>query len=199
MYAAEPAEIFTLSTLQAAGVYQGGLILALITAILYMRHAGLPALLTTDAFAPGVAIGHAIGRLGCFAAGCCWGQETNLPWAVTFDNVDAYQLTGVPLGVPLHPTQLYESLTELAIFAFLWWYFHRAHREGTVIGWYLVLYSVARFAVEFVRHHEQALIAGLSLTQWISFATLAAGIWLLMRPGARTSTLLTPRIPVQHG
>jgi phosphatidylglycerol:prolipoprotein diacylglycerol transferase len=198
MYAADPSEIFTMSTLQAAGVYQGGLILALITAFWYMRHASLPALKTADAFAPGVAIGHAIGRLGCFAAGCCWGQECHLPWAVTFQKLDAYQLTGVPLGIPLHPTQLYESFSELVIFVFLWWYLHRTHREGTVIGWYLILSSVARFFVEFVRNHEQALIAGLSLTQWISFVTFAAGIWLVMRPGART-VVATPRIPSQHG
>lgn len=199
MYAATPSEIFTLSTLQAAGVYQGGLILALITAIWYMRHKGLPALLTADAFAPGIAIGHAIGRLGCFAAGCCWGKETNLPWAVTFTRPEAYQLTGVPLSVPLHPTQLYESFSELLIFAFLWWYFQRSHHEGTVIGWYLILYSFARFAVEFVRNHEQALIAGLSLTQWISFVTLAAGIWLVVRPGAQIVALSTPGTSRQHG
>ena len=181
LYAANPSEIFSLSTIQAAGVYQGGLILAIVTAIWYMRWAHLPALLTMDVFAPGVALGHAIGRLGCFAAGCCWGQECDLPWAVTFTNPEASELTGVPLNVALHPTQLYESGINVVISGFLWWYFHRAHRTGTVIGWYLVLYSVARFSIEFVRHHEQGLIAGLSLTQWISLATLAAGLLLLVK------------------
>jgi phosphatidylglycerol:prolipoprotein diacylglycerol transferase len=181
MYAASPAELFSLSTLQAAGVYQGGLILAIITAIWYMRSAGLPPLLTMDVFAPGIAAGHAIGRLGCFAAGCCWGRECDFPWAVTFTDPGANALTGVPLNIPLHPTQLYESGSEALIFGFLWWYFHRPHRTGAVIGWYLILYSVARFAVEFVRHHEQGLISGLSLTQWISLATFAAGIVLLLK------------------
>jgi len=90
-------EIFTLSSLQAAGVFQGGLILAIIVAFAYIRSQGLPLLQTMDAFAPGIALGHAIGRMGCLAAGCCWGRETTLPWAITFHNPDAYGLTGVPL------------------------------------------------------------------------------------------------------
>lgn len=181
MYAADPSQLFSWSTLQAAGVYQGGLLLAILTAFFYMRQQGMPGLLTADVFAPGLALGHAVGRLGCFAAGCCWGSECDLPWAVTFRNPEANELTGVPLGVALHPSQLYESSGELLIFAFLLWYFLRIPREGTVIGWYLVLYSALRFFVEFVRHHDQALVSGLSLTQWISVATFAAGVWLLIR------------------
>ena len=187
LYWDDPRLIFSRETLQAMGVYQGGLILALITAILYMRHAKLPALLTSDVFAPGLALGHAIGRIGCFAAGCCWGQECTRPWSVTFMNMDAHQLTGVPLGIPLHPTQLYESAAEAVIFFYLYRRFHQPHREGTIIGLYLILYSLVRFAVEFVRNHEQALPFNgpLSLTQWISLATLAAGIWLTLYPGRR--------------
>jgi prolipoprotein diacylglyceryl transferase len=83
-YAQNPGEIFTLSTLQAAGVFHGGFIAALIVAALYMRQQKLPVLQTMDIFAPGVAIGQAIGRLGCFAAGCCWGRECDLPWGVRF-------------------------------------------------------------------------------------------------------------------
>jgi phosphatidylglycerol:prolipoprotein diacylglycerol transferase len=182
VYWNDPKQIFSRETLQAMGVYQGGLILALITAAVYMRHAHLPPLLTSDVFAPGLALGHAIGRLGCFAAGCCWGQETRLPWAVTFTNPEARQLTGVPLGVPLHPTQLYESIAEAVIFVVLYRKFHQPHREGNIIGLYLILYSLVRFVVEFVRNHEQALPFNgpLSLTQWISLATLAAGLWLMM-------------------
>ena len=108
-YLLNPREIFTISTLQAAGVYQGGLLLAILFAFLYMRHTGLPGLLTADVFAPGLALGHAIGRMGCLMAGCCWGSECQRPWAITFTNPEAHELTGVPLGVPLHPAQLYES------------------------------------------------------------------------------------------
>jgi phosphatidylglycerol:prolipoprotein diacylglycerol transferase len=181
IYLLNPGEIFTLNTLQAAGVYQGGLILAILFAVFYVKRVGLPALRTCDVFAPGLAIGHAIGRLGCLAAGCCWGAVCYRPWAITFTNPHAHELTGVPLGVPLHPAQLYESLAEVVIFGFLYRRFHQKHRDGEIIGWYLTLYSSARFVVEFFRNHEQSLIMGLSLTQWISLATLCAGAWLVTR------------------
>ncbi len=185
-YWRNPRSIFSLETLQSAGVYQGGFLLALLVAVLYMRHQHLPLWRTADVFTPGLAAGHAIGRLGCFAAGCCWGVPTHLPWAVTFRNTLA--TTGVPLGVPLHPTQLYESAVNAAIFAFLWYKVLRPHAEGEVIGWYLLLYSTARFLIEFLRFHEQPLEAGLSLTQWISLATLALGLWLLRPRAPRTRT-----------
>ena len=177
----DPGSIFTLSTLQAAGVYQGGFLLALVVAIYYMRRVQLPALETFDVFSPGIALGHAIGRIGCFAAGCCWGTECHLPWAVTFRNPEANQLTGVPLGVPLHPTQLYESIAEALIFGFLLWRIAKPHLAGSIFGLYLILYSSVRFMVEFIRNHEQGLYVGLSLTQWISLGTLALGIWLCSR------------------
>jgi phosphatidylglycerol:prolipoprotein diacylglycerol transferase len=172
-------QIFSLATLQAAGVFQGGLILALVTAFVYIRHNKLPLLPVCDAFAPGVAIGHAIGRLGCFAAGCCWGKECHLPWAVTFKNPEANGLTGVPLNVPLHPAQLYESATEALLFAFLYWRYGRAHAPGQIIGLYLLISSIARFLIEFERFHEQATAYGLSITQWIAIALAIVGAILL--------------------
>jgi phosphatidylglycerol:prolipoprotein diacylglycerol transferase len=184
--------LFSIETLQAAGVFQGGLIVAVLVAVWYMRSAGLPSLRTADIFAPGLAIGHGIGRLGCFAAGCCWGDKCDLPWAVTFTRPEAAELTNVPLNIPLHPTQLYEAFAELIIFSFLWRYIHRDHPDGSVIGWYMVLYSSVRLLVEFVRNHEQSLIAGLSLTQWISLATLAAGMWLIWRPVTKNTARPAP-------
>jgi phosphatidylglycerol:prolipoprotein diacylglycerol transferase len=180
-------QIFSLSTLQAAGVFQGGLILALITAVLYIRHNKLPALPVFDAFAPGIAVGHAIGRLGCFAAGCCWGKECHLPWAVTFKNPDAGALTGVPLNVPLHPAQLYEPATEALLFAFLYWRFNRPHNPGQIIGLYLLISSIVRFFIEFERFHEQALPFGLplSITQWIAIGLAIAGAIMLLTPKAQ--------------
>ena len=180
-------QIFSLSTLQAAGVFQGGLILALITAVLYIRHNKLPTLPVFDAFAPGIAVGHAIGRLGCFAAGCCWGKECHLPWAVTFKNPDAGALTGVPLNVPLHPAQLYESATEALLFAFLYWRFNRPHNPGQIIGLYLLISSIVRFFIEFERFHEQALPFGLplSITQWIAIGLAIAGAIMLLTPKAQ--------------
>jgi phosphatidylglycerol:prolipoprotein diacylglycerol transferase len=180
-FLSDPGQIFSLSTLQAAGVFQGGLVLAFVTAFLYMRHNGLPWLKTLDAFAPGIAIGHAIGRIGCFMAGCCWGKECSLPWAVRFTNPDAAELTGVPLNTPLHPSQLYEMATEALLFAFLYWRSGKPHAAGKIMGLYLVLSSAARFVIEFTRFHEQGLYWGLSLTQWIAIAVAFAGAMLLAR------------------
>jgi len=187
-YLRNPSEIVSLSTLRAGGIFYGGLALALIVTFLYMRRQKLPGLLTADCFAPGVALGHAIGRVGCFAAGCCWGAECTRPWAVTFTSEEANRLVGVPLGVPLHPTQLYEAFAELAVFAILYWRFHRPHRPGTIIGLYLILYSTARFLVEFVRAHDpqsNALYGPFVLEQWIALALAALGVWLTLRPEAR--------------
>lgn len=180
-YAANPSRIFSFDTLQSAGVFQGGLILALVTAYLYMKKQGLPPLSTADIFAPGVSLGHAIGRLGCFAAGCCWGIECDLPWAVKFHDPVAWNLTGVPLETALHPTQLYESIVELLLFAWLFRLASKPHPPGRIIGLYLLLSSIARFIIEFFRFHQQSLQGGLSLTQWISLVLAAAGLLLLAR------------------
>jgi phosphatidylglycerol:prolipoprotein diacylglycerol transferase len=176
-----PGEIFSRTTLQAAGVFQGGLALAIVFAVLYTRHFNMPWLMTADAFAPAIAIGHAIGRLGCFAAGCCWGVACDRPWAVTFTNPDAAQLVGTPLFRPLHPTQLYEAAAEAAVFVFLYWWFNKPHRAGEVIALYLIVSSALRFLIEFYRFHEQALPFGMpfSLTQWISLGLMLVGAWIL--------------------
>ncbi len=117
-YSAHPSEIFSIETLQAGGVFSGGLIAAFIAAAWYVRKHHMPALGTCDAFAPGLALGHAIGRIGCFAAGCCYGKETHHWWSVTFTNPLAAAITGTPLNKPLEPTQLFESAVELANFFF---------------------------------------------------------------------------------
>jgi len=176
-YISNPREIFSLSTLQAGGVFYGGLIGALVVGVLYMRRQRLPALETLDAFGPGLALGQGIGRIGCFAAGCCWGQACERAWAVTFTDVEAHRLVGVPLGVAIHPTQLYEAAGALAIFGVLYWWFGRSSGPGTVIGLYLMLSGMTRFAVEFVRAHEQGNPFGgpLSVAQWISAGLLVLG------------------------
>src|SRR5215475_16008013 len=159
-YAEHPGEIFSFSSLRAGGVFYGGLIAALAVAFWYMRKTKLPALITADIFAPAIALGHGIGRIGCFMAGCCWGVECDRPWAVTFTNPAAHELVGVPLNVRLHPTQLYEAFAEFVIFAILYRQVRRPHRAGSVIGLYLILYSAVRFVVEFFRNHEQGNLWG---------------------------------------
>lgn len=178
-YRAHPAEIFSLSTLQSAGIFYGGFILAVVFAFFYMRTQQLPVLPTCDVFAPGLAIGHGIGRLGCFAAGCCWGKPTHLAWAVTFRNADA--TTGVPLNVPLHPTQLYEAFAEGIVCLILIWQLRRPHRDGQVIGLYGFLYGMVRFGVEFLREHDASNPLGgpFTLEQWISLGLAMFGLYLI--------------------
>jgi phosphatidylglycerol:prolipoprotein diacylglycerol transferase len=181
-YRDHPDEIFSLATLQAGGVFYGGLIAALAVSVWYMRKTKLPGWKTADVFAPAVALGHGIGRLGCFSAGCCWGVQCDRPWAVTFTNPAAHDLVGVPLNVPLHPTQLYEAFAEFLIFGILYWRIRRPHADGMIIGIYLLLYSTARFIVEFFRNHEQGNLLGgpLDTSQWISiglFLVGAACVW----------------------
>jgi phosphatidylglycerol---prolipoprotein diacylglyceryl transferase len=182
-YVQNPGELFSFATIQAGGIFYGGFILAIITAFLYMRRKKLPGLATADVFAPGVALGHAIGRLGCFAAGCCWGVACDRPWAVTFTNPEAHRLVGVPMGIPLHPTQLYEAAAEGIIFLILYRSFLRPHAPGRILGLYLVLYSTARFVVEFVRAHDDAnpYYGPFTAEQWIAVGLAAVGAWLLAR------------------
>jgi phosphatidylglycerol:prolipoprotein diacylglycerol transferase len=138
---------------------------------------------TADVFAPAIALGHGIGRLGCFTAGCCWGIECQRPWAVTFTNPAANELVGVPLGRPLHPTQLYEAFAEFCIFGILYWRSGQPHRKGAIISLYLMLYSSARFVVEFFRFHEQGNLWGtpLDTSQWISIALFTVGAIYFLR------------------
>jgi len=185
-YTQHPGEILSLSTLQAGGVFYGGLLGALAVAAWFMRKMQLPALATADVFAPGIALGHAIGRLGCFSAGCCWGVGCRLPWAVTFTD-PASQVPRELLGVPLHPTQLYESFSEFLIFGILYWRIRQDARAsdleakpqapGGIISLYLMLYSTARFAIEFFRYHEQGNLGGgpLDTSQWLSILLFLAG------------------------
>ena len=182
-YMQHPGDIFSLSTLQAGGVFYGGLLAALGVAVWYMRKSRLPGWKTADVFAPAIALGHGIGRLGCFSAGCCWGIECHRPWAVTFTSPAAHELVGVPLNVPIHPTQLYEAFSEFAIFAFLYWRIRKPHGEGAIIGAYLMLYAVARFVVEFFRVHEQGNLWGgpFDTSQWISIGLFIAGAGSLWR------------------
>jgi len=183
-YAANPREIFSLNTLQAGGVFSGGLIGAFAAAVWYIRKHHMPALATCDAFAPGLALGHAIGRLGCFAAGCCYGKETHHFWGVTFTNPLAKAISGTPLNVPLQPTQLFEAAVELANFFILMWLYKRKKFDGQVFATFLILYGVARYFLEFLRDDPgrgEVLGGAMTGTQLISIGLVILGgfIWWL--------------------
>jgi phosphatidylglycerol:prolipoprotein diacylglycerol transferase len=177
-----PRDIFTLSTLQAGGVFSGGLLAAFAAAAWYIRKYHLPALRICDAFSPGLALGHAIGRVGCFAAGCCWGKPTHHFWGVTFTNPLAAQLVGTPLNEALEPTQLIESVVELANFFLLAWMLKRKKFDGQVFAAYLILYGVARYFIEFLRDDpgRGSVFGGImSGTQLIAIGLVVGGgfIW----------------------
>jgi phosphatidylglycerol:prolipoprotein diacylglycerol transferase len=182
-YSANPKALFSAYMLQAGGVFFGGLLGALAVSIWYVRRHQMPVLKCCDVFAPGIALGHAIGRLGCFAAGCCYGKATDSFLGVTFTSRLAHEYTGVPLGIPIHPTQLYEFAVEMANFGILMWLFKRKSFDGQVMGTYLFLYGIARYFLEYLRDDgERGLILGgiMTTTQSIAIALVVAGgvLWL---------------------
>ncbi|MGB7924547.1 MAG: prolipoprotein diacylglyceryl transferase [Pyrinomonadaceae bacterium] len=195
-YREDPLHLISLDFLRSGGVFYGGLIGATLTGYFLARYYGLPWWKTADAFAPGIALGQAIGRLGCFAAGCCWGKPTALPWGVRFTAL-GHEITGVPIDVDLHPTQLYESGATLLIFFFLIWLHRRKRFSGQVILFYAVLYSITRFSIEFLRDDPRGDIAGLTTLTGLSTSQL---ISLLIGIGALIILILRwRRAPLEQG
>ena len=171
-------------TMQAGGIFSGGVAAAFIACTWYIRRKRMPWLKTADIFAPGLALGHAFGRLGCFAAGCCYGKETSLPWGVRFSDEWAQRLSDTPLGVPLHPTQIYEFIVELANFFFLFWLIRHKRFDGQVIGTYLFVYGFARFFLEFLRDDAgrgRFFGTWMTVTQFIAIVMVVSGgaLWML--------------------
>jgi phosphatidylglycerol:prolipoprotein diacylglycerol transferase len=184
-YAENPREIFSLSTLRSTGVYYGGLLLALVAAAVYFRRAKLPSWKIADMAAPGIALGQAIGRLGCLSAGCCYGRPTTMPWGIRFTDPYAYENVGVPLNIPLHPTQLYESMATFLLFLYLTWRLKRNHRTGQIVLEYLFAYAVLRFVIEFFRDDERGTVLHglLSTSQFIGIITIlgSAAVYIVLR------------------
>jgi phosphatidylglycerol:prolipoprotein diacylglycerol transferase len=156
--------------LNSGFVYYGGFISVIVCMLIYSRRKKINFLKLCDFFAPALALGHAIGRIGCLFAGCCHGKESNLPWAV------------MSSGVYLHPTQLYESLGNFLLFAFLYFYSKKEHKAGMPIAIYLMGYAVLRFVVEFFRGDDRGMqCLGLSISQIISVFLLIIGVFIVKR------------------
>jgi phosphatidylglycerol---prolipoprotein diacylglyceryl transferase len=170
-YRANPRLLFSLDFLRSGGVFYGGLIGAIIAGFLLMRRWKLPWWKTADACAPGIALGNFFGRQGCFSAGCCWGKPTTLPWGMQFTEA-GHEITGVPTGVHLHPTQLYESFAMLIVFFFLLWLHKRKKFSGQVILAYVVIYATIRFLIEFVRNDPRGDVLGLTSLTGLSTSQL---------------------------
>ncbi|HEY8203839.1 MAG TPA: prolipoprotein diacylglyceryl transferase [Pyrinomonadaceae bacterium] len=170
-YRQNPKLLFSLDFLRSGGVFYGGLIGAILAAFFLMRRWKLPWWKTADACAPGIALGNVLGRQGCFSAGCCWGKPTTLPWGVQFTEA-GHEITGVPTGVHLHPTQLYESFAMLIAFFFLLWLHKKKKFSGQVILAYAIIYATVRFLIEFVRDDPRGDILGLTTLTGLSTSQL---------------------------
>jgi phosphatidylglycerol:prolipoprotein diacylglycerol transferase len=182
-----------LDLLWSGGVFYGGLIGGALVAWWYARRHALPGWQTADVLAPGVVLGQAIGRLGCFAAGCCWGKVCTLPWAVSFTDVYAARQVGTPMDTPLHPSQLYESLATFLIFAFLLWLAPRKSFHGQVVLSYVALYSAVRFGLEFLRGDPDrgSWLGGVVSTSQVIAVVLLLGAAVLL-PRVRRTQRVAP-------
>ncbi len=162
----------------STGVFVGGLVAAVAFGAYRFHRIGLPALQALDILAPVAAIAEAVGRLGCFLSGCCWGTPTDLPWAVTFPEVAQQIHRGLP-GVPLHPTQLYSSLNGFVLLGIVIYVYAHKRFHGQVITVFVALYSVSRFVLEYFRGDaERGFVFGglLSTSQLVTIGLFVAAV-----------------------
>ncbi len=168
--------------LRAFGVYYGGFIAAMLYVLWACRRKGLDFWKVADLMAPPIALGHAIGRWGCFAAGCCYGRSADVSWAVIFRD-PACLIDPDLLGIPVHPVQLYESAGNLLLAALLAAGLRKKWPPGRVFILYLFLYGASRFVYEIFRGDaiRGALFGGrLSTSQFLAILTVAAAAGLFM-------------------
>jgi phosphatidylglycerol:prolipoprotein diacylglycerol transferase len=156
-------------------VFSGGLIAVLLVMMWYTRQAGYSLWQIGDLWAPAAAIGQAIGRIGCFMAGCCYGRPTDMPWGVVFTDPKSL---ACPLNTPLHPTQLYSSFSGLIIFIVLMILNSKKRFEGQVLLWFLILHGTARLLIEQFRGDDRGLIFGGSwtATQFLTIIILIGSV-----------------------
>jgi len=175
-FAANPMEMFIVW--HGGLVFYGGFIGASLACFLYARLKQLPLWKLADVLAPSLALGSAIGRIGCLLNGCCYGRECHLAWAITFPP----ESRGAPPGVPLHPTQIYDSLLNFTLFGVLVWLFRRKKFDGQVFAIFLIGYSLLRSFVEFFRgDYPQHYLGGWATpAQLVSMGIVVAGIALLL-------------------
>ncbi|MDF1536904.1 MAG: prolipoprotein diacylglyceryl transferase [bacterium] len=184
-FAANPLEIIMLW--KGGLVFYGGLLGGIVGLFACIRIYGLKTGLMLDIGATAIALGHAMGRLGCFSAGCCYGKAADLPWSITF--TDPRCLATEVLNQPVHPTQLYSSAFLFALTGFLVWQHHRKRFEGQIASLYLLLYGLFRLTVEYFRGDPRGSLsfAGLTLStsQWISvvMVVVGAGTYALLHRG----------------
>ena len=160
-------------------VFYGGFIGSALAGWYFMSKHKMPGWKVADICAPSIAIGQVIGRWGCYFAGCCYGVQTDLPWAITFSD----ERSLAPLNIALHPTQIYLSINALLIFSILIWFRKRKSFDGQLFWLYGVLYSIGRFIIEFYRGDERgfAVEGLLSTSQFIGLFALAVSVFMLLK------------------
>ena len=163
------------SLARAGGVFYGGLFGAIVATVVLLAKRRISFWTFADAAAPSVALGQALGRAGCLLAGCCWGRECSLPWAITFSDPKAHENVGVPLGLPLHPTQVYEMLGTFLLCVLLVRFETRRY-SGETFARYLLGYAVLRGTIEFFRGDPRGAVGPFSTSQVIAVCGLAAAL-----------------------
>jgi phosphatidylglycerol:prolipoprotein diacylglycerol transferase len=164
-------------------VFYGGFIGTCVAVLLYCRFRHVAHWKLADALAPSIPLGYAFGRLGCLMNGCCYGRKCELPWAITYPFGHETFPDGAERGVPVHPTQIYDALLGLVLYAFLAWLYRRKKFDGQIFAAYLICYAFARSLVEYFRgDYTRGHIHGGFFTpaQLVSVAILAAGIVLFL-------------------
>lgn len=165
-------------------VFLGGFLLAVASSYWYLKRKKHSVLGVADLFAPYLPLAHAIGRVGCFLYGCCWGGLCTAPWSVRFPQESPAWIDQVnrglisietPVTLPVHPAQLYSTLANLAIVGVLLWLRGRQSFKGQLAMMYLMLYGIARPIVEHFRVDPRGLYFGLSTSQWLGVALFAGG------------------------
>ncbi|HEX3941058.1 MAG TPA: prolipoprotein diacylglyceryl transferase family protein [Acidobacteriaceae bacterium] len=160
-----------------------GILIAIGACWLYARHAGLPLRRTADALAPALALLSSIAAIGCLEAGCGYGTPSNLPWAIVFTGASG--IPSAPIGVPLHPTELYSAILEWILFVLLLRLLHRPHGEGEVMGAWLFLSGLGRALLAGLRGDAVPLFGGLlTVTELGGALMVIAGGLLWLRRGA---------------
>ncbi len=186
-YSKNPSQIlFT----REAGVFLGGFIGAFLLVVWYTRKHNQSPLGVMDLLAAYLPLSHAIGRVGCFLFGCCYGSVCDLPWAVRFPQdspayVDLLRDHSLPIGatssLPVHPTQLYSALANLIIFLLLLGIRKKQLFRGQIAMCYMIMYGIGRFFIEFVRGDYRGTWLGFSTSQWFSLAMIIIGIGLYLK------------------
>ena len=176
-YTRNPLDMFKIW--QGGLVFSGGVLAVVLTMVWYTKRHGLSLGKIADLWTPAVAIGEAIGRIGCLMAGCCYGKPTDMIWGITFTNPHCL---ANPLHVPLHPTQIYTSLGGLVIFVTVMLLYSKKKFEGQVFLWFLILHSTARLAIERFRGDDRGalLSSGMSMTQFVAVLILFTAVGVLI-------------------